>query len=89
MVQKSYQLMVLLELLRNRKGPQHVQSYFKSYFWHLNELLHILNPSLYFSLTINFTFTHQNQIILILVTIEPNCILLYLIVLSFYSLRLI
>ena len=39
MVHKNSQLMLLVELSRKRKGPRHIQSYFHSYFWHLNDLL--------------------------------------------------
>ena len=81
--------MVLMELLRQRKGPQHVQSYFKSYFWHLNELLQLLNPSLYFYLTTNFASPRHDQLIILIVMIAPNCILPYLIVSSFSLSQLI
>ena len=40
--------MVLVELLRKRKGSQNIKSYFHSFFWHLNEILQLLKPSVYF-----------------------------------------
>ena len=43
---EKYQLMVLMEILRKRKGYQHVYNYFQSYCLHLNEILYLLNPSL-------------------------------------------
>ena len=89
MVQKNSQLMVLMELLRKMKVYQHVQSSFHLYFWHLNELLQLLNPSLYFSLKIKFSFPHQNKLLLLFVMIMSSYILLDLIVLSFPSSRLI
>ena len=57
--------MVLMELLRKRKGSQHIQNYFHSYCLQLNDLLNILDPSLSFSFTINFASPcHNNQFFL-------------------------
>ena len=82
-MQKNYQLMVLIELLRKRKGYQHVQSYFHSYCWYLNDLLQLLKPSLYFTLTVKFDYPFQYQFILLLVMVASNCLILALSVLSF------
>ena len=62
--------MVLMEFLRKRKGSQHVQNYFHSYCWYLNDLLNILDPSLSFSLTINFASPRHNKLILLLAMIS-------------------
>ena len=89
MVRKTSQFMVCMELLRNSKVSQHVHSSFRTYFWHLNDLLQFLNPSLYFYLKINFASPPYYQLILFLVMIMSIFILLDLIVLYFSLSRLI
>ena len=82
---QNSQVMVLVELLRNRKGSQHVHNYFHFYCWQLNELLQLLNPSLYSSFSINFASLRHNQLILLLIKMVSKFLLLVLIVLSFSS----
>ena len=86
---QNYQFMVLMELLRNKKVSQHVQSQFNSYCCHLNKLLHILNPSLYFTLTVNFASPRHDQLVLLRFTIASNYLIIALIILSFSFSRLI